>query len=302
MRIISGRFRSRRLQTPRDAETTRPIPDRVKESLFAMLQGNCQNAQVVDAFAGTGSIGLEALSRGARHVVFIERDRRAGDMLQENIDALGVGDEVDVVRADALGPATLNRCPEGLDLVFFDPPYPLVLDPVGWDRVKRQLERLAPRLNDDGLLVLRTPWPFRWVELVDAAGEPLPAHERAKFDLYGRRLKNLPPPVRMPRDRSGEERSDRPRGKRSRGRSSGRSRDEDDAGVGGRREWIGDDIDIDEIQAMSEAELESVFDQEEASSGVKAIRTDVPLALEGTIGPETHPYGSMAVHLYQRAN
>src|ERR1700733_3582842 len=111
MRIISGRFRSRRLLSPKDAATTRPIPDRVKESLFSMLRGNCEGATVIDCFAGTGAIGLEALSLGAAKVVFVERDRKAAELLERNIDLLEVQDETEVVQADALGPAALARCP-----------------------------------------------------------------------------------------------------------------------------------------------------------------------------------------------
>jgi 16S rRNA (guanine966-N2)-methyltransferase len=193
MRIISGRFRSRKLHTPKDDGTTRPIPDRVKESVFSILRGNCEGASVLDAFAGTGAIGLEALSRGASKVVFIERDKKSFEMLERNIEMLGVEDEVEAVRGDALATVGLNRCPQPVDLVFFDPPYPVVLDPLGWERVKTQLERLVPMLRDDGFIVLRTPWPFRHVEILDEDGKPVSNSERNKFDQYGRPRTDLPP-------------------------------------------------------------------------------------------------------------
>lgn len=169
MRIIAGEFRSRRLLTPRDDTVTRPIPDRVKESLFGLLRGHTEGAHVFDGFAGTGAIGLEAISRGAERCVFIERDKSAADLLRRNIEALGVGDRCEVVVGDALGPGALARCPRPVNLVFLDPPYPLIQDPVGWKRVRAQLEKLIDLLTDDGFAILRTPWPFSLIASADGA-------------------------------------------------------------------------------------------------------------------------------------
>ncbi len=165
MRIISGQYRRRVLESPPDAETTRPIPDRVKESVFALLRGRFEGACVADIFAGTGSIGLEAISRGAAACIFVERDRRVHDLLRRNITTLGCEDEAKLVRADALGPETLTRITRfaeehgGLDLLFMDPPYPLVWDKSSWSRIRRQFERLVPLLKDDAFAILRTPYP-----------------------------------------------------------------------------------------------------------------------------------------------
>ena len=193
MRIISGRFRSRKLFSPKDAATTRPIPDRVKESLFSMLRGNCEGAKVIDCFAGTGrGIGLEALSLGAERVVFVERDRKAADLLSRNIELLEVEEETDVVQADALGPAALARCPKPVDLVFFDPPYPLVLDPERCGHVLRQFGRFVDLLSDEGFAVLRTPWPLRHLRVTDKNGLEVPYGDpRNPFDTYGRIRKDL---------------------------------------------------------------------------------------------------------------
>lgn len=160
MRIIGGEFRSRRLNTPPDASTTRPIPDRVRESVFNLLRGNFDGARVVDAFAGTGVFGLEAISRGAIECVFIERDRKVADILRRNVRALGVEDRSEVFEADALGAGAVARCPRPVDLVFLDPPYPLMGDPLGWSRVRAQTERFIEHLADEGFCLLRTPWPF----------------------------------------------------------------------------------------------------------------------------------------------
>lgn len=148
------------MQGPPDANTTRPIPDLVKQALFNLLRGYTEGAAVFDAFAGTGSIGLEAVSQGAKKCVFVERDKRIGEVLEANIATVGAGDRCSIVRGDALGPMALARCPMPVDLVFMDPPYPLVREAEGWGRVRAQAEKLVARLSDEGWLVLRTPWPF----------------------------------------------------------------------------------------------------------------------------------------------
>ena len=173
MRIIAGEFRRRLLRTPPDGEVVRPIPDRVKESLFAMLQGNCEDASVFDAFAGTGAIGLEAISRGAASCLFIERDRNVAKILQHNIDSLGVGDRCEVLLGDALGAGALARAPRPLTLAFLDPPYPLVREALGFKRVMAQAAALVELLADDGFLILRVPHPLTIGDVAkpeDAAG------------------------------------------------------------------------------------------------------------------------------------
>lgn len=174
MRIIAGKFRRRQLLGPPKSAPTRPIPDRVKESIFSILRGHMEGARVLDAFAGTGAIGLEAISRGASECVFVERDKRAAEVLERNIQSLGCAEQAAIVRGDALGTAVLTRLAAmgGADLMFFDPPYPLILDATpesfsgsagsgGWARTKAQLERCIAHLSDHGYLILRTPWPFR---------------------------------------------------------------------------------------------------------------------------------------------
>lgn len=170
MRIISGQFRSRRLHTPRDTLTTRPIPDRVKESVYNLLRGHVEDAVLLDCFAGTGSFGLEALSRGASKVYFVERDRTISKLLERNIAELKVDHDCEVIVGDALGPATLLRCPEQLDLIFMDPPYPLARDQDGWSRIKTQATRLVERLTDDGYLMIRTPFPL--LHQIEVAAAP----------------------------------------------------------------------------------------------------------------------------------
>lgn len=161
MRIIAGEFRSRKLHTPPDDSITRPIPDRVKESLFGLLRGHCEGANVFDGFAGTGALGLEVVSRGAARCVCVEQDKNIAAILSRNVEMLGAKDRCEVVVGDALGAGALARGPRPLTLAFLDPPYPLIQAPIGFRRVMAQLEKLLELLSPDGFAVLRTPWPLR---------------------------------------------------------------------------------------------------------------------------------------------
>ena len=122
MRIIAGEFRGRKLLPPQTG-ATRPITDRVKQSVFDILAPLIPGAAVYDCFAGTGSLGLECLSRGAAHVTFLERDRSAVARLSANIRTLGLEPKSTLVATDLF--EYLHR-PHGgsrADLVFLDPPY-----------------------------------------------------------------------------------------------------------------------------------------------------------------------------------
>lgn len=200
MRIIGGEFRSRRLLTPPDASTTRPIPDRVKESLFGLLRGHVEEATVFDAFAGTGAIGLEAVSRGAARCIMVERDRKVAEILRQNVEALGAHDRCEVVIGDALGPGALARCPRPVTLVFMDPPYALVRDPAGWNRVKAQAQRLVDFLSDDGFLIIRTPWPF-FLEPEPLPEAPAPRERMRRGPRHPHPHDHHPPEHAMPHRR-----------------------------------------------------------------------------------------------------
>lgn len=123
MRIIAGEKRGFRLKAPAGL-ATRPTLGRIRESLFMRLEGELADAKVVDLFAGAGSLGLEALSRGAAHATFVETSRAALAALRENIDRLGWGDRTTVVPRDALG-WLRDPAPRGerWNLVLIDPPY-----------------------------------------------------------------------------------------------------------------------------------------------------------------------------------
>jgi 16S rRNA (guanine966-N2)-methyltransferase len=123
MRVIAGTLGGRRLKAPR-GRTTRPTSDRVREALFSML-GTVSGAEVMDLFAGTGALGIEALSRGAARAVFVERDEGALAALKGNLEDLGLAEERALVRrGEALGALRSAReRGETYDLIFVDPPY-----------------------------------------------------------------------------------------------------------------------------------------------------------------------------------
>jgi 16S rRNA (guanine966-N2)-methyltransferase len=123
MRVIAGSLGGRRLKAP-SGRATRPTSDRVREALFAML-GELEGASVLDLFAGTGALGIEALSRGAARAVFVESDAGAVRALTANLQALGLGSaQAEVRRRGALGALRSAReHEETYDLVFIDPPY-----------------------------------------------------------------------------------------------------------------------------------------------------------------------------------
>ena len=118
MRVIGGEFRSRRLKSV-EGRITRPTPDRLRETLFNILAPRIGGAVFVDAYAGTGAVGIEALSRGAARCVFVESGRRAVEAIRENLHLLGIEGRANVVagKVAALGWV------EGVDIVFMDPPY-----------------------------------------------------------------------------------------------------------------------------------------------------------------------------------
>lgn len=168
MRIIAGEFRSRRLASPPESLPTRPITDRVKEAMFNLLRGHFEEQAVVDCFAGSGSIGLEAISRGAAHCLFVEQSRVCAKTLAANIEALGVKDRSDLVIGDALSPTLLVRIRQQPHVIFLDPPYALAEDETQWPRLFEQMVRLAEHMDPEGYLVLRTAWPLEGVALEHA--------------------------------------------------------------------------------------------------------------------------------------
>ncbi|MEO1046790.1 MAG: 16S rRNA (guanine(966)-N(2))-methyltransferase RsmD [Pseudomonadota bacterium] len=136
MRIIAGEWRGRKLVAPK-GEATRPTADRTRETLFSMLTsrlGSFEGLQIADLFAGSGALGLEALSRGAEHCLFVEKDRAALDALRTNIAAL---DARAKARIEAQSVMHLREASEPLDLLLLDPPYSTGAGEVALDRLLR---------------------------------------------------------------------------------------------------------------------------------------------------------------------
>lgn len=161
LRIIAGEHRRRKLRT-NPGKTTRPITDRMKENLFHLLGGIEENATVADIFAGTGTLGIECLSRGADFAVFFENDRKAYELLRENVEHIGVGSQslcwkVDVKRTSF----TPKGVPDALpySLIFFDPPYKLATNLGAGTQLGKALDRLSRDgiSKADAVMVLRTP-------------------------------------------------------------------------------------------------------------------------------------------------
>jgi len=123
MRVIAGSLKGRRLKTP-TWDGLRPTSDKLRETLFNILAPRMAGARVLDGYAGTGAIGIEAISRGAAHVTFVERDRRAQALITENLGHCAIADGYAIIRASAdRAFADLARASSVFDVVVLDPPY-----------------------------------------------------------------------------------------------------------------------------------------------------------------------------------
>ena len=179
MRIIAGEHRGRVILGPRGASTTRPMTDRVKESLFNRLKArDVLHGEVLDLFAGTGSLGLETLSRGADHCTFIERDRSAVELLHRNLQTLGLESRATVRRMNALSASWAALVDDRMvRLVLCDPPYRMTEHDAGLHRITVTLAALAVVVEPGGLLMLRTPRA--------TAVDPIEGWEGPESHLYG---------------------------------------------------------------------------------------------------------------------
>lgn len=145
MRVIAGSLKGRRLQTP-TWDGLRPTSDKLRETLFNVLASRVEGALVLDGFAGTGAVGIEALSRGAAQVTFVESDARAVQLIQRNLDHCGLRDRYAIIRA-RFADAARRMSAGSFGLVFLDPPYRSA-------EMAEVLEAAAPLVARDGLVVL----------------------------------------------------------------------------------------------------------------------------------------------------
>lgn len=147
LRVISGTARNLLLKTP-DGLDTRPTTDRIKETLFNMIQFDIPGKIVIDLFAGSGSIGIEALSRGASHAYFVENNRQASECIIDNIKHTKLEDKSTVLAVDAF--TSLSMIHEShIDIVFMDPPYDKGLEPLMLNAFKE-----IPYIDEDTLFII----------------------------------------------------------------------------------------------------------------------------------------------------
>jgi 16S rRNA (guanine966-N2)-methyltransferase len=147
IRIIGGMYGGRKIAAPNN-KRTHPMSERIRNAMFNSLAGEIQGAEVLDVYAGTGAIGLEALSRGAKSATFVDKDRAAQRYMTRNIETLGVQKEATIIRTTVsswLG----TKNPQLFDIVFADPPY--------WDTQFSTVQRVFDLLKPGGLMILSHP-------------------------------------------------------------------------------------------------------------------------------------------------
>lgn len=175
-RVIAGRARGRRLKSvPGDA--TRPILDRVKENLFNILGATVRGTRWLDLFAGTGQVGIEALSRGAEHCLFLELSRPALQVIQENLAITGLADQATVRRADAFGYLRTSPPEQQFDFIFIAPPQYKGM----WKQALELIDERPGWLIPDGVAI---------VQIDPREYEALELHHFALYDerKYGKTL------------------------------------------------------------------------------------------------------------------
>lgn len=143
MRVITGEARGRRLETLEGADV-RPTTDKVKEAIFSAVQFDIQGRSFLDLFAGSGQMGIEALSRGATNAVFVDTSRKAVDIVRKNLNTVGFYDRAKVIHTDSLSFLSMNT--QDFDIVFLDPPY-------GNGILEEVLPIVAEKMKKTGLII-----------------------------------------------------------------------------------------------------------------------------------------------------
>lgn len=164
MRVIAGRARSLKLKTPEGMDT-RPTTDRIKETLFNMIQGEIPGCIFVDVFAGSGGIGIEALSRGAAHAYFLENGKEAISCIQDNLCFTKFSDSATLLKQDAFSALSLIHEKE-VDIIFIDPPYQ-----AGYEEKIFHALKVQPYVTENTLLILEAELHKNLDFLTDAGYE-----------------------------------------------------------------------------------------------------------------------------------
>ena len=171
MRVIAGKAKGIQLKTP-DGMLTRPTTDRVKEALFSILQFDLPGTRVLDLFGGTGQLGIEALSRGAKEAVFVDAREEACRLIRENLKRAGFTGQV--VRGDYL--TYLDQCREKFDIIFLDPPYAEVFLENALNRITEiDILQSGGIISTERPLGKELPWDF-------------PGYDRSRDYKYGKIL------------------------------------------------------------------------------------------------------------------
>ena len=173
MRVITGKARGINLKTPEGLQT-RPTADRVKEALFSIIQFDIPGARVLDLFGGTGQLGIEALSRGAKSATFVDASNTACNLIRENLKRTRLQEESRVICSDYL--AFLGRCSEKYDIIFLDPPNAEVF-------LENALNRITEIdiLQSGGIIITERP-------LEKELSMDFPGYSRSKDYKYGKVL------------------------------------------------------------------------------------------------------------------
>lgn len=177
MRVIAGSARSLKLVTPRSG-ATRPTTDRIKETLFNMIQFDIADATFLDLFAGSGGIGIEALSRGAKKCVFVDNDKEAGSCITQNIEHTKFTEQATYLKQDTFVALQMLEYKEHFDIVFMDPPYNQELE-------KRVLEYLTmSSLIDTDTLIIFEADIHTDISYLDSLGYTLEKEKRYKTNKH----------------------------------------------------------------------------------------------------------------------
>lgn len=147
MRVITGSARGRRLQTL-EGEDVRPTTDRIKEAVFSIIQFQIEGRSFLDLFAGSGQMGIEALSRGAKHAIFVDNSKKSAETVRRNLKTTGFDQRSRVVQADFTSFLSMNTAP--FDIAFLDPPYRS-------GALKKALELVSGHMNDTGVILAESP-------------------------------------------------------------------------------------------------------------------------------------------------
>ena len=178
MRVITGSCRGKKLKTL-DSLDTRPTSDMVKEAVFSIIQFDVPSAKVLDLFAGSGQMGIEALSRGAEHCVFVDSNPQAVKIVRENVESCGFVKQSRILGMDSL--EYLRTAKSGLDIVFIDPPYRMGL-------IEKALPLLDEKLSDGACVICEHE---RELTLPDEVGR-LMLHKRYRYGKIALTVYKIP--------------------------------------------------------------------------------------------------------------